>query len=411
VRRAYKFRAYPTRQQEGRAVRLLRDHCDLYNAALQERQDAWRMGKVLVGYGDQSAQLREIRNADPDGQGRHSFTAQQQTLRRLEATFRAFFKRIRATENGQQRRTKRQANNDDAKAKQQEPKVGYPRFKPYQRFDQVLFVAGDGAKWQPADGRRWAHASFQAVGQLKVRQHRPVKGQVKTLQLKREGRRWYVIVVAEVDAEPLPPTGRAVGVDVGVARFLTTSDGVVIANPRFLATAQARIAHLQRRKERARPGSGNRNRRRRTLAKEWRKVRNRRRDFHHKTARALVDTYDVLALENLNVHNLTASAHGTMEEPGRNVAQKAGLNRSILDAGWGQFTSILAAKAESAGRRVVHVEPGYTSLACHACGARCTRPRQDTVVCPNCGEQDADRNGARNIATRAGLGSGQAHVA
>jgi putative transposase len=411
VRRAYKFRAYPTRQQEGRAVRLLRDHCDLYNAALQERRDAWRMGKVLVGYGDQSAQLREIRNADPDGQGRHSFTAQQQTLRRLEATFRAFFKRVRATENGQQRRAKRQANNDDAKAKQQEPKVGYPRFKPYQRFDQVLFVAGDGANWQPADGRRWAHARFQAVGQLKVKQHRPVKGQVKTLQLKREGRRWYVIVVAEVDAEPLPPTGRVVGVDVGVARFLTTSDGVVIANPRFLATAQARIAHLQRRKERARPGSGNRNRRRRTLAKEWRKVRNRRRDFHHKTARALVDTYDVLALENLNVHNLTASAHGTMEEPGRNVAQKAGLNRSILDAGWGQFTSILAAKAESAGRRVVHVEPGYTSLACHACGARCTRPRQDTVVCPNCGEQDADRNGARNIATRAGLGSGQAHVA
>src|SRR4029453_8302719 len=100
--------------------------------------------------------------------------------------------------------------------------VGYPRFKPYQRFNQVRFVAGDGAKWIPADGGRWAHARFQAVGQLKVSQHRPVKGQVRTLQLKREHRRWYVIVAAEVDAEPLPPSRRAVGVDVGVARFLTT---------------------------------------------------------------------------------------------------------------------------------------------------------------------------------------------
>jgi putative transposase len=118
----------------------------------------------------------------------------------------------------------------------------------------------------------------------------------------------------------------------------------------------------------------------------------------------------VLALEDLHIDNLTASARGTIEEPGRNVAQKAGLNRSILDASWGLFTSILVAKAESAGRRVVRVDPSYTSLTCHACGSCCTRPRQDTVVCPNCGAQDADLNGARNIATRAGLGSGQALV-
>jgi putative transposase len=234
---------------------------------------------------------------------------------------------------------------------------------------------------------------------------------VKALQLKREHRRWYVIVVAEAEGEPLPSTGKAVGVDVGVARFLTTSDGVVVANPRFLAAAQVRITHLQRRKQRALLGSGNRKRLRRALAKEWRKVRNQRRDFHHKTARVLVDTYDVIALEDLLINNLTASARGTVEEPGRNVSQKAGLNRSILDAGWGQFTSILVAKAESAGRRVVRVDSSYTSRDCHACGSRCTRPRQDTVICPNCGGQDADLNGARNIATRAGLGSSQAHVA
>jgi putative transposase len=392
VRRAYKLRAYPTRPQERRAVRLLADHCELYNAALAERREAWRMRKVSVSYGDQSAQLKAIRAADPDGQGRHSFTAQQQTLRRLNTVFAAYLRRAR-----------------DAKGKQR--RVGYPRFKPYQRFDQVLFVAGDGARWNPADAGRWAHASFQAVGGVKVGQHRPVLGRVRTLQLKREGRRWYVIVVTETGAVPLPSTGRSVGVDVGVARFLTTSDGEVVANPRFLNGAQERIADLQRRKQRARPGSGNRQRLRRALAKEWRKLRNKRRDFHHKTARGLVDTCDTLALEDLRVAAMTASAAGTVEDPGRNVAAKAGLNRSILDAGWTQFTSILVAKAESAGRRVVFVHPASTSVDCNACGTICIRPRQDIVVCPSHGELDADRNGARNIAARAGLGSGQASAA
>jgi putative transposase len=404
VKRAYKLRAYPTRPQQGRAVRLLADHCDLYNAALQERREAWRMRKVSVSYGDQSAQLKEIRAADPQGQGRHSFTAQQQTLRRLNAVFAAYFRRVRDAEQAKQR-----ARSKGEEAKEQG--VGYPRFKPHQRFDQVLFIAGNGAKWELADDGRWAHATFQAVGRVKVRQHRAVVGRVKTLQLKREHRRWYVIVVTDAEAQPLPPTGRAVGVDVGVARFLTTSDGQVVANPRFLDAAQAGIADLQRRKERARPGSGNHKRIRRQLAREWRKVRNRRRDFHHKTARGLVDSCDALALEALRVDAMTTSASGTVEQPGRNVRQKAGLNRSILDVGWAQFTSILTAKAESAGRRVVRVNPSHTSGTCHTCGARCTRPRQDTVVCPVHGVLDADLNGARNIASRAGLGSGQASVA
>jgi putative transposase len=370
-------------------VRLLADHCDLYNAALAERREAWRLRNLSISYGDQSAQLKEIRAADPDGQGRHSFTAQQQTLRRLNTVFAAYFRRV-------------------CDAKVSARRVGYPRFKPYQRFDQVLFVAGDGARWEPADRGRWAHASFKAVGRIKVGQHRSVVGRVKTLQLKREGRRWYVIVVTQAEAVPLAPTGRSVGVDLGVARFLTTSDGDMVANPRFLEVAQERIADLQRRKARSRPGSGNRRRLRRALAKEWRRVRNQRRDFHHKTARALVDTCDTLALEDLRVAAMTATAAGTAERPGANVGAKAGLNRSILDAGWSRFTSVLVAKAESAGRQVVLVHPANTSINCHICGASCTRPRQDTVICPAHGELDADLNGACNIATRAGLGSGQA---
>jgi putative transposase len=139
------------------------------------------------------------------------------------------------------------------------------------------------------------------------------------VQLKRESRRWYVIVVVEEAPHALPETGRAVGVDVGVTRFLTTSDGEVVPNPRFLDQAQAQIADLERRKARAKLGSSNRRRLRRRLAREWRKVRNQRQDFHHKTARALVDTCDALALEDLRVANMTTSAKGTVEDPGRNV--------------------------------------------------------------------------------------------
>ena len=329
VRRAYKFRAYPTRPQEDRAARLLADHCDLYNAALEERREAWKMRHVSVSYSMQSVQLKEIRQADPDGQGRHSFTAQQQTLRRLNTIFNAFYDRAR------------------------KGRAGYPRFKPYSRFSQAMFVAGDGAKWQPAADGRWARASFQAVGTIKVRQHRPVPGTVKTLQLKREGRRWYVVATAETQPVPLPPAGREIGVDVGVARFLTTSDGEVIGNPHFLTASAEVIADLQRRKERARPGSGNRKRLKRALAREWRKIRNRRRDFHHKTARALVAECDVIAIENLNTAGMTRRAEPKPDpaQPGaflpNGAAAKSGLNRSIFDAGWAQFASILAGKAET----------------------------------------------------------------
>ena len=384
MRRSYKFRAYPTRPQEIRAAGLLADHCDLYNAALEERREAWRMRRENISYRAQSAQLKDIRGVDPAGQGRHSFTAQQQTLRRLNAVFAAFYRRAARSN------------------------AGYPRFKTYCRFDQVMFVAGDGAKWESAGRDRWARAVFQAVGAVKVGQHRAVRGTVKTLQLKREHRRWYVIVVAETEPVPLAATGREVGVDVGVARFLATSDGDSVDNPGFLAAAQQAIADLQRRIQRARPGSGNRKQLRRKLAREWRRVRNRRRDFHHKTGRALVSTYDAIGLEKLRVANMTRSAEGTVEKPGRNVAQKSGLNKSILDVGWAQFITILAGKAEEAGRRVVLVNPAGTSIDCHACGARCTRPRQDTVICPRCGPWDADINGACNVYTRAGLGSGQA---
>ena len=159
MRRAYKLRAFPTRPQEGRAVRLLADHCELYNAALQERRDAWRMRRLSITYGDQSAQLKEIRAADPDGQGRHSFTAQQQTLRRLNAVFGAYFKRVRRAERAGRQAEMRGEN-------LQWRTVGYPatsRASALTRCSSSLGTAPNGNLLAVAGGRtrpsrRWGES-------------------------------------------------------------------------------------------------------------------------------------------------------------------------------------------------------------------------------------------------------------
>jgi putative transposase len=385
VRRAFKFRVYPTTGQASHAAQCLRDHQRLYNAALEERREAWRMRKASIRYGQQSAQLKDIRGFDLD-QARWSFSSQQATLRRLDKAMAAFYRRCKA---GQ--------------------KPGYPRFKALDRWDSVEWPAdGDGCRWKPEVARVY----LQGVGHVKVHAHRPVRGRVKTISLKREGRRWYVVLSCDdVPACPMSATGREVGVDVGVARFATTSDGEIIANPRFVRASAVELAAAQQALARKKRGSANRRRARAKVAEIHRRIRNRRADFHHKTARALVRGCDVIALEDLRIANMTGSASGTPDAPGTRVAAKSGLNRSILDAGWAQFTNILAGKAEEAGRRIALVDPRHTSITCHQCGARCTRPRQDTVICPAHGAMDADLNAAINIYTRAGLGSHQAPAA
>jgi putative transposase len=311
------------------------------------------MRRTSVRYGDQSAQLKDIRAADPDGQARWSFSSQQATLRRLDKAFAAFYRRCKAGK-----------------------KPGFPRFKAADRFDTVEWPKdGDGCRWDSAPHEPVTRVRLQGVGHVKVHQHRPVEGRVKTISVKREGRRWFVVLSCDdVPTRPLAATGRRVGVDVGVARFATTSDGEVIANPRFARVSADKLAAAQQALARKRRGSANRRRARAKVAAVHRAIRNRRADFHHKTARALVTACDVIALEDLRVACMTRSATGTAEKPGVNVAAKSGLNRSILDAG-------------------------------------CTRPRQDTVICPTHGPISADVYGARNIAARAELGSGQANAA
>jgi putative transposase len=189
VRRTFKFLMRPTTRQAAELTAMLNDHRDLYNSALQERRDAYQMGGVSIRYGDQSAQLTDIRAYNAD-QARWSFSSQQATLRRLDRSFAGFFRRARAG-----------------------GKPGYPRFKGPGWFDTVEWPKdGDGCRWHSQPDNPATRVSLRGVGHVRVRQHRPVTGRVKTVSVKREGERWYVLLSRDdVPARPLPPTGRAGG--------------------------------------------------------------------------------------------------------------------------------------------------------------------------------------------------------
>jgi putative transposase len=345
---------------------------------------AWRRRHVSVRYGDQSAQLTAIRACCPE-QARWSFSSQQATLRRLEKAFAAFFRRLKA---GKQ--------------------PGYPRFKSEHRFDSVEWPKdGDGCRFQP-EGRA---VYLQGIGQVKVSLHRRVEGMVKTISVKREGRRWFLVLACDdVPARPLPPTGAAVGLDLGVSVFVATSDGELVENPRHGRQGAERLGAAQQALSRKQRGSHNRRRQREVVANQHRKVANQRRDFHHQLARRLVNAYDVVVIEDLAVKNMSRSASGTREAPGIGVAAKRGLNRSILDAGWAQFASILTGKAEEAGRSLIRVNPQHTSQTHWRCGLRGDR-NGIAFWCPHCSVfEHADLNAARNI-LRAGLALPAANAA
>jgi putative transposase len=385
VRRAYKFRLRPTARQHVALERCLASHRELYNAALQERRDAWRLGGTAVSYGAQSVQLKAIREARPDVAA-WSFSSQQATLRRLNRAFAGFFRRAKAGLT-----------------------PGYPRFKPAHRFNSVEWPKdGDGCRWQPDTCRVY----LQGVGEVKVTVHRQVQGRVKTIQVRREGRRWMLILSCdEVPTRPLESTRATVGIDFGIASFATTSDGYHLPNPGFGRVAAARLASAQQAVAHKRRGSNHRRKARETVAARHRKLANQRRNFHHHAARALVVRYDLLVIEDLKIRNMVRrpATRSDPDQPGRflpnRAAAKAGLHRSIHDAGWARFVSILRAKAEEAGRVVIDVDARHTSDRCEACGhtAKENRASQAVFSCRGCGHTlNADEHAARNI-LRAGL--------
>jgi len=244
------------------------------------------------------------------------------------------------------------------------------------------------------------------IGHVKVHLHRPIRGTPKAITVRREGRRWWVSIrCLEVPATPLPRTGRAVGLDLGVTWQVATSDGLLVAADRPLRRSAERLAEAQRDLATKHRGSGHRARAAARVGAIHRLVANQRKDVAHQLSRALVNHYDLIVHEDLRTANLVRRPKPRKDEDtgtylANGAKAKGGLNRAIHDAGWGQLLSYLAYKLEETGRELIAVDPRYTSQRCSSCGhvAAANRCSQAVFRCLACGyEAQADLNAALNI--------------
>jgi putative transposase len=358
--RTFVYKLRLTSAQAARLSETVETCRHLYNHTLAERKTAWEERGEGVGFARQCASLPSLKRESSYLRNVHSQVLQD-VLHRVHRAFQAFFRRVKAGE---------------------EP--GYPRFKGKGWYDSFTYPQwGNGVKL--VDRR----LVLSKIGALRMHADRPLDGTPKTCTIIRKADGWYASISCEVAPAPLPPTGKATGVDVGLESFATLSNGTQIANPRYYRAAERKLKQAQRRLSRRVKGSHRRRKARELLAKAHLKVKRARHDFAHKTARALVNEYDLLAVEKLNI---------------RGMVRNHPLAKSIADAGWGLFLRILIAKAASAGRVVVEVNPAGTSQLCAECGE--SVPKRLAVrwhSCPYCGcELHRDHNAALNILKRGG---------
>jgi putative transposase len=362
--RVYRYRLYPTRAQQATMLGTLWLLRELYNGALQHRSDVYRRTGETVSAYTQMRELAGVREVRPEYQAIHVHLLQD-AITRLDRAFGAFFRRCKAGE-----------------------KPGYPRFKARDRYRTFTFkdaVNNNGVRLA-AGGKR---VKLSGIGNVKLKMHRPVEGRIKQASVTLSGDgHWYVAFACDgVQPKPLPATGASIGVDVGIKTFAALSNGEMVPNPRPYEAAQYGLGKAQRVVSRRKRGSLRRRKAVRLLAKRHDKVGRVRLDFHHKTALDLVRRFDVIAVENLNVKGLAQ-----ME-----------LAKQVHDAGWTQFTTILRAKAENAGREVVAVDPRGTSQECSGCGAVVKKGLDERVHICVCGlVLDRDTNAAINIKHRLG---------
>jgi len=360
--RTYKYRLYPTNAQARTLDFLLWQGRTIYNAALEQRIATYQDTGKGATYAEQWAHFRDLRNASPDTLGQLNATCLQQTLRRLDKAFSAFFDRLKKGE-----------------------KPGFPRFKNRQRFNSLEFRHGDGCKLRLKDR---ALFYVQNVGEIKVKFHRPLPhgSEIVHVIVKRSGRKWFVCLSMALTGAYTPqrPPAPAVGIDVGLLSLLALSNGETVANPRWLRTAQAKLRVAQRRLSRRKKGSHRRRKAAAQVAALHERVANTRRDFWHKITRQLADTYSVIAIEDLELAFMTRNGH---------------LAKSAHDAALGEFRQLLEYKAESAGTQVIAVNPRNTSQVCSGCGVVVAKELHvRTHDCPHCGlVLDRDVNAARNV--------------
>jgi putative transposase len=351
-RRAFKYRVYPTRAQAETLDRHLAICCELYNAALQERRDAYRGCGVSIRFATQSRQLPAMKQDCPDVAEVYAQVLQD-ALHRVDKAFAAFFRRVKSG-----------------------AAPGYPRFRSRRRYDSLTY---------PQDGFtvEGARLHVSRIGSLRIKLHRPIEGRIKTLSLKREAGRWFAVFSCEVEPVPLPASAEAVGIDVGLTTFATLSDGTEIPNPRFFREGQRRLRLAQRRVARRKRGSTGRRNAVRLLQRAHAHIRNQRQDFAHKAARQIADRFGLIAVEDLPIKGLAGSM----------------LAKSVHDAAWGMFLAHLSDKAEEAGRTFVRVDPRNTTQACSGCGSivrKTLAERQHR--CPACGLSiGRDLNAAKNM--------------
>jgi putative transposase len=375
MRKAFKYRLYPTKKQEKLLFWTLTRCRELYNAALAERKEAYRMAGKSISYYEQKRDLVEIKAVlRPEYQDIHSQVVQD-VLSRLKRAFDNFFRRV---------------------AKGEEP--GYPRFQGRNRYNSFTY---------PQGGYSLTHDNrvcLSKIGSIKITLHRKMEGTIKTCTIKYEAGQWYAVFSCEIkQPEPLPPMQSEVGIDLGVTHFAALSDGTFIESPRYYRKAQKKLEKLHQALSRKKRGSHRREKTRKAVSKAHRKIANQRRDFHHKQAKQLVCEHQTIVFEELEITNLSKRAKPKQdEETGQylpnGVAAKSGLNKSILDAGWGQFQQIVMHKAACAGRTVMKVNPRYTSQVCSQCGTVRKKDLSERWHSCECGaELDRDTNAAINI--------------
>jgi putative transposase len=387
VKKAFKYRLYPTRKQAATLQFTLDRNRELYNASLEERKEAYRMSHISISYQDQSAQLPEIKELRPEYKEIYSQILQD-TLKRVDKAFKAFFKRCKEGKT-----------------------PGFPRFQGYERYDSFCYPQIEKLKGKPTISIENGKVILPKIGHIKVKQHRPLEGKAKTCTIKREGDCWYAVIVCEVEARAkLAYTDLPIGIDMGLKHFMTGSYGDVVENPRFFRKSHGRLKKLQQGLAKKKKRSNRRKKAVQSVANAHKKVRNQRRDFHHKQARILVETYDPIVFEDLSMHNMVSKPKAKQDENGKylpnGAAAKGGLNKSIHDAGWGSFIELVKHKAECAGVTVMQVDPRKTSQICSACGKEGEHKDLSvrTHICTHCGVVlDRDHNAAINILDR-GLG-------
>jgi len=332
-------------------------HQCLYNKALEQRINAWKVYELSLTCFDQNKSLNQVRKTKYPNVNCTSF---QQTMRRLDFAFKAFFRRVKAGD-----------------------KPGFPRFKPASRFSSIAFIPNDGAKL--SNGK----LVLTKMPPIRIKWHRdiPDDARIKLIRILRKNGRWYVCLSVEADfSEKREPTGKAIGIDLGISHLVTTSDGDFFDSPKFYINAQKRLRVLQRSVARKKKGSNSRRKAVKALARFHEHIANQRADFLHKVTRNLVRNYDGIAMEDLTLTFMNRNKH---------------LAKSSLDVAIGAFTQMLEYKAESAGIKLVKVDPRYTSQTCSRCGQIVKKSLAVRTHKCDCGlVLDRDHNAARNILQR-----------